>query len=200
MALVSVAFHRGQMCVVGMDSHAVRGHDEIEMLLMDHIEGLREIWCSAWFIFVGESNLGQETDHMRHMLRSCGYVYCVCEKGVAGVRTTNQRKELYAMELCKFVSQQACLLEKRIVVKNRFLDAGSRKQETLENLRKQLIGFRKLVLKSTSGRSEPRVSYTGKSQGAQDDLVVTMSIAAYWGVQFLSKRIPGVPYDEIASV
>lgn len=200
MALVSVAFHRGQMCVVGMDSHAVRGHDEIEMLLMDHIEGLREIWCSAWFIFVGESNLGQETDHMRHMLRSCGYVYCVCEKGVAGVRTTNQRKELYAMELCKFVSQQACLLEKRIVVKNRFLDHESRKKETLENLRKQLIGFRKLVLKSTTGRSEPRVSYTGKSQGAQDDLVVTMSIAAYWGVQFLSRRIPGVPYDEIASV
>ena len=200
MALVSVAFYRGQLCIVGLDSHAVRGHDEIETLLLAHVGALRNQWPASWFIFIGESNLGQETDHMRHMLRSHGYVYCVCENGLAGVRTTNKRKELYAMELCKFVSQEACVLESTLVVANPFMSVSERSAATCDALRKQMIGFRKLVLQSTSGRSEPRVSYTGKAQGAQDDLVITLSIAAYWGIQFLSKRIPGVPYDELQSV
>jgi len=70
----------------------------------------------------------------------------------------------------------------------------------LESLKKQLIGYRKIIIKSTTGRSEARVCYTGKSQGANDDLVVTLSIAAYWGVQFYSRRIASVPYDTICDI
>ena len=196
MALVSVVFERGKMILVGVDSFAVRGHDQIESLLVQHVQALRKIWKAAWFIFVAESNLGQEADHMRHMLSSYGYVYSVCEEGVSGVRTTNKRKELYSMELCKFFSQNAASVDDKLVCANPFL-GDDKKQSTMALMKKQLVSFRKIILKSTTGRSEARVCYTGKSQGAADDIVVTMTIAAYWGVQFLTKRIPGVPYDQI---
>lgn len=193
MAIVSVTFVQGSMVVLGLDSHPVRGHDEIEIVLMAHMAGLQKLFKDCWFIFVGESNLGQEADHMRHMLRHESNVYAVTEGGLAGVRTTNKRKELYSMELCKFMSQQAMAHTGDKLVSTNPLNLTSK---PLEDLKQQLMGFRKIILHSKTGRSEARVSYTGKSQGAQDDLVVTLSIAAYWGVQFMTQRIQSVPYDK----
>ena len=197
MAIVSCTFLNGQLVILGLDSHAVRGHDQIVELLMAHISQIRTTFGACWIIFVAESNLGQEADHMAHMLRAQSMCHCVREDGLSGVRTTNKRKELYSMELCKFMSQSACVLCKDLVVANPFTSAD--KQVVLDSLRKQLIGYRKIVLKSTTGRSEARVCYTGKAQGANDDLVVTLTIAAYWGVQFCSQRIPSVPYSTIGS-
>lgn len=193
MAIVSATFLHGSMVVVGLDSHPVRGHDEIEILLMAHMKSLQKRYQNSWFVFVGESNLGQEADHMRYMLRNEGHVYCVTEGGLAGVRTTSKRKELYAMELCKFMSQSAMKhTGSHLVVENPL----NTESKPLESLKQQLMGFRKIILQSKTGRSEARVSYTGKSQGAQDDLVITASIAAYWGVQFMTQRIQSVPYDQ----
>ena len=199
MAIVSAAFCRGQMLLLGVESHPVKGHEQIETLLMAHIKGLRKTWGERWIIFFAESNLGQEADHMCFMLRNMGFVHCVREEGIAGVRTTNKRKELYAMELSKFMSQGACVVHEQVVCENPFGDED-RSRRALDELRKQLTGFRKIVLQSTTGRSEARVCYTGKMQGANDDLVITLSICAYWGVQFLSKRVPSVPYDAIESI
>ena len=193
MAIVSATFVRGSMVVVGLDYHSVRGHDEIEQLLMAHVHAMQQQYRNTWFIFVGESNLGQEADHMKHMLRSESNVYCVMEGGLAGVRTTHKRKELYAMELCKFISQNALQHTGDLLVVANPLRTCSR-DIALAEFQKQLLGFRKIVLHSSTGRSEPRVSFTGKSQGAQDDLCITATIAAYWGVQFMTRRIQNMPY------
>ena len=198
MAIVSCLFCQGQIHIVGLDSHPVRGHDQIEELLLAHIKSLRALYPNVWFIFFAESNLGQEADHMAHMLRDEGFCHAVKEDGLSGVRTTNKRKELYSMELCKFMSQSACTISTKLVVANPFTSGD--KTRVLDSFRKQLIGYRKIILASSTGRSEPRVCYTGKSQGANDDLVVTLTIAAYWGVQFYSKRISSVPYDIIGTL
>lgn len=199
MAIVSATFLAGSMVIVGLDYHAVKGHDEIESLLMAHIHSLQHKYPDVWFIFVGESNLGQEADHMKYMLRAESNVYAVTEGGLAGVRTTNKRKELYAMELCKFISQKALAhVGSNMVCANPMKEGtpGELFDAAQKELVKQLLGYRKIVLHSQTGRSEPRISYTGKSQGAQDDLVVTLTIAAYWGVQFMTRRIQAVPYDK----
>ena len=198
MAIVSVTFRAGGMIIVGLDYHPVRGHDEIEVLLMAHVHRLQKRYPDVWLIFVGESNLGQEADHMKHMLRHENTVFSVTEGGLAGVRTTNKRKELYAMELCKFISQSALKhTGENLVVVNplKSLPPDELVVAAIDELKRQLLGYRKIVLHSQTGRSEARISYTGKSQGAQDDLVVTLSIAAYWGVQFMTRRIQAVPYD-----
>lgn len=198
MAIVSATFARGSMVIVGLDNHPVRGHDEIEQVLLAHIAGLQQLFPDTWLIFVGESNLGQEADHMKHMLSTNSNVYSIMEGGLAGVRTTHKRKELYAMELCKFLSQNALShLGDKLVCANPLKQVPQEKllHNTMEELKKQMMGFRKIVLHSQTGRSEPRISYTGKSQGSQDDLIVTCTIAAYWGVQFMTRRINGVPFD-----
>lgn len=200
MAIVSATFCRGSMVIVGLDNHPVRGHDEIEIVLLAHVAGLQALFPDTWLIFVGESNLGQEADHMKHMLRTNNNVYSIMEGGLAGVRTTHKRKELYAMELCKFLSQNALQhLGENIVCENPLKQASNDDvlKSTMAELEKQLLGFRKIVIHSQTGRSEPRIAYTGKSQGGQDDLVVTATIAAYWGVQFMTQRIQDVPYDTL---
>jgi hypothetical protein len=200
MAIVSSTFIQGSMVLVGLDNHPVRGHDQIEQVLLAHIAALQVLYSDCWLIFVGESNLGQEADHMKHMLRTNSNVYSVMEGGLAGVRTTQKRKELYAMELCKFLSQNALQhTGSDMVCANPLKQATTADllKDTMSELQKQLLGFRKIVLHSQTGRSEPRIAYTGKSQGAQDDLVVTATIAAYWGVQFMTQRIQGVPYDTL---
>ena len=101
------------------------------------------------------------------------------------------------MELCKFMSQMALQhTGDALVCANPLKQVSEEvlRKSVMVELQKQLLGFRKILLHSQTGRSEPRMSYTGKSQGAQDDLVMTMTIAAYWGVQFLTQRIQGVPY------
>jgi len=194
MAIVSATFVRGCMVLVGLDYHPVKGHDEIEILLMAHVHALQELYRDVWFIFVGESNLGQEADHMKHMLRREPNVYSVMEGGLAGVRTTQKRKELYAMELCKFISQDGLQhTGDKLVVANTLRSCSP--ESALAEAKKQLLGYRKIVLHSTTGRSDARISFTGKSQGAQDDIAVTATIAAYWGVQFMTRRIQNVPYD-----
>ncbi len=198
MAIVTVTFRHGSMIVVGLDYHAVKGHDQIKQLLLAHVRALQHLYSDAWLIFVGESNLGQEADHMKHMLRHESNVYTVCEGGLAGVRTTQKRKELYAMEVCKFISQEAMMHTGNALISvNPFKDntKSELQKQALDELEKQLLGYRKIVLHSQTGRSDARISYTGKSQGAQDDLVVTLTIAAYWGVQFMTRRITGLPYD-----
>ena len=198
MAIVTVTFRQGSMVIAGLDYHAVKGHDQIQQLLLAHVRALQRRYSDAWLIFVGESNLGQEADHMKHMLRRESNVYAVCEGGLAGVRTTQKRKELYAMEVCKFISQDAMMhTGNELVSVNPLKDSTEPElqKQALNELEKQLLGYRKIVLHSQTGRSDPRISYTGKSQGAQDDLVVTLTIAAYWGVQFMTRRIPGLPYD-----
>ena len=41
----------------------------------------------------------------------------------------------------------------------------------------------------------PKVIYTGKTKkGMNDDMVMTLMIAVFWGREFLAKRIAGVPY------
>jgi hypothetical protein len=200
MAIVSSTFVQGSMVLVGLDNHPVRGHDQIEQVLLAHIAALQVLYSDCWLIFVGESNLGQEADHMKHMLRNNSNVYSVMEGGLAGVRTTQKRKELYAMELCKFLSQNALQhTGSDMVCANPLKHATTSDllKASMSELQKQLLGFRKIVLHSQTGRSDARIAYTGKSQGAQDDLVVTATIAAYWGVQFMTQRIQGVPYDTL---
>lgn len=198
MAIVSATFAHGSMVIVGVDNHPVRGHDQIEQVLLAHITQLQALFPDCWLVFVGESNLGQEADHMKHMLRHNSNVYSVMEGGLAGVRTTQKRKELYAMELCKFMSQNALQhIGEHLVCANPLKQSTAEelRKVTMDELKKQLLGYRKIVLHSQTGRSEPRIAYTGKSQGAQDDLVVTATIAAYWGVQFMTQRIQNAPYD-----
>ena len=51
----------------------------------------------SWIINFFESNLGQESAHMAHMVKNERKVWTMYEKGKAGVVTTNERKMKYVL-------------------------------------------------------------------------------------------------------
>ena len=148
MALVSIAVELNKVVILAADSHPVKGHEQIQQLLIGHLEGLRKIpdYCDSWIIFIPEANLGHEADHMEFMIRNYRRVYTVHEKDRIGIMTTNVRKELYAMETTRYLSQNA------LEICNKFIVTNTRGQPTMEKERTHIlevsISYGKLVSQS----------------------------------------------------
>lgn len=135
MALVSIVVELNKVVIIAIDSHPVKGHEQIQQLLVGHIEGIRKhtIFRDSWIIFIPEANLGHEADHMEFMIRNYRRVYTIREKDRIGIMTTNVRKELYAMETTRYLSQNS------IDIYNKFITTNTRGQPTLEQEEKHVI-------------------------------------------------------------
>ncbi len=198
MAVVSVVLFEHKCYIVGLDASPATGPEEIRALLIQHIRGLRAHprLKGAYCIFIPEANLGQEAEHMKHMVKDERLIYVVHEKRKAGVNTTHKRKELYAQTLLEYVANTRII--PGCVCVNPKLDANKRLLETKAEFKKQMIQFKKLTLPAPKPFDLPKLIYTGKTKkGMNDDMVMTLMIAVFWGREFLSKRIPNVPYDKL---
>ena len=123
-------------------------------------------------------------------------MYVIHEKKKAGVNTTHKRKELYAKTMLEYVATTRII--PRCVCANPKLDANRRLLETKAEFKKQLIQFKQLTIPAAQPFDLPKLIYTGKTKkGMNDDLVMTLMIAVFWGREFLSKRIPNVPYESL---
>lgn len=198
MAIVSVVLRENKCFIVGLDASPATGPEEIRALLIQHIRGLRghPRLRNAWCIFVPEANLGQEAEHMKHMVKDERLMYVIHEKKKAGVNTTHKRKELYAKTMLEYVTTTRII--PRCVCANPKLDANRRLLETKAEFKKQLIQFKQLTIPAAQPFDLPKMIYTGKTKkGMNDDMVMTLMIAVFWGREFLSKRIPNVPYNSL---
>ena len=197
MAVVSVVLIGDKCFIVGLDASPATGPEEISALLLQHIRGLRAHprLRNAYCIFIPEANLGQEAEHMKHMVKDERLVYVIHEKKKAGVNTTHKRKELYANTLLEYVANTRIIPD--CVCANPKLDANRRLVETKAEFKKQMIQFKKLTIPAAKPFDLPKVVYTGKTKkGMNDDMVMTLMIAVFWGREFLKKRIAGVPYND----
>ena len=41
----------------------------------------------------------------------------------------------------------------------------------------------------------PKIVYTGKFKGGQDDIVMALTMAIFFTIEFCTERLEGVPYD-----
>ena len=197
MAVVSVVLSGDRCFIVGLDASPATGPEEISALLIQHIRGLRghPKLRNAHCIFIPEANLGQEAEHMKHMVKDERLVYVIHEKKKAGVNTTHKRKDLYTQTLLEYAASTRIV--PRCVCANPKLDANKRLLETKAEFKKQMIQFKKLTIPAAKPFDLPKVIYTGKTKkGMNDDMVMTLMIAVFWGREFLAKRIAGVPYDK----
>ena len=194
MAIVSLVLCEDKTYIVGMDASPADGPEEIRALLVQHIRGVRAIMGNAWCIAIFESNLGQEAQHMKHMVKDERLVYVVHEKKRAGVTTTHKRKELYATTLVESIHNLR--FSPKCVCANPKLDANARLTQTKQEFKKQMIQFKKLTIPAAKPFDLPKIIYTGKTKkGMNDDIVMTLMIGLFWAREFCNKRIPGVPYD-----
>ena len=74
------------------------------------------------------------------MLRDYRKIWTIRDKSRTGVVTTNTRKELYAMETVKYMTQESVHFWEHLVVAN---PAGTVNEEKrcLEEFKKQLMGY-----------------------------------------------------------
>ena len=198
MAIVSVVLHEEGVYVVGIDTAPTDQHEHIEQLLLQHIRSLRgkPQLREAQFIFLPENNLGQEAEHMRHMVRNERRLFTVHEKRKAGVCTTHSRKEMMVAALLQYFNGKKLHITNDCICANPRMDANTRLVQTKDTMKKQLIQFRKMVIPGSQPYKASKYVFTGKAKtGMQDDLVMTLMICTWWGQQFLERRIANVPYD-----
>jgi len=189
MAIVSLYMDANNFAVCGIESHAVKGHGEIRTLLEAHVRAVRAIFRSSYIIFVPESNLGHEASHMSHMLRDVPNCRSLMERGEPGVITTHKRKELYTNMAVERFAGEGIWYAERFICVNPFGDANTREARVKRMFRKQLGSFSKVVIpRGKDGYEKPKVTYSGKAAGANDDLVMTFVIGLYWSVQFMTGR------------
>ena len=133
---------------------------------------------------------------MKHMVKDERLVYVIHEKKKAGVNTTHKRKDLYTQTLLEYAANTRIIPQ--CVCANPKLDANKRLLQTKAEFKKQMIQFKKLTIPAAKPFDLPKVIYTGKTKkGMNDDMVMTLMIAVFWGREFLAKRIAGVPYQSL---
>jgi len=188
MAIVSLYQQTNNFVICGMESHAVKGHGQVQTLLETHVRCIRSTFPQSFIIFIPESNLGHEASHMSHMLKRIPKCRSLMEKGEPGVLTTHKRKELYANTAVERFAAESIYYADRFVCMNPFDDANKRTAKVKKQFRKQLSVFSKIIVaRGKDSYNLPKVVYSGKDQG-EDDLVMTFMIGLYWGIQFITGR------------
>lgn len=179
LAAVTVAFVENRMIVCDVANATARGHDAIKTVLGEHFDRVRQMGFTATpIVVVVENNLGQEAEHIAHMFKQSdgSLLHFMREDGIAGCRTTQKRKELFTGELTKYIQLGGFKMARQ------FLDTQHCDEQLQEEIKRQLVCWRRVVLVSTSGRSEPRILYTGKDSG-NDDVTIVLSMVAFYGTQ-----------------
>lgn len=200
MAVVSLMIHMRKLYILGIDTAPTTNHNQIRQLLIQHIRSLRSHpkLRGAWVIFIPENNLGNEAEHMKHMIKDERRVYCIHEKRKAGVCTTHKRKELYALNMLEYFNSGNIHFAKHITCANPMLDANKRLVLTKKEFQKQLLQFRKMILEAAQPFNDSKFIYSGKAKrGMKDDIVMTLLIGGFWAHEFLNKSIVGVPYEKL---
>lgn len=193
MAIVSMCVEYNKIILVGLDTKPCKSHEEIEKFLTTHVEQLRKHprLKECWFVCVLENNLGHEADHLSFILKPYRKVYVLTEKnGVIGVCTTHTRKELYAMETVKYFCQESIKIWKDLVISN----VGSSREAVLQDFKEQLLQFKRIIVSPMRGFALPKIHYSGKANGGQDDFVMALIMCVYWVGEFLTQRTEA-PYD-----
>ena len=200
-SLVSFTLERLQVTIVAMDTHPCRNSREMEQFLKQHVASIRgnQNFRDSWLILIAESNLGQEASHAHHFLKGYRRLWAISEKGKSGVRvgvnTTHERKELMVNTLLLFVNQEAIGVYKNLICANPHVCSKSRKAKVMDEFKKQFAGFRKVVTKPKESWKLPRIIYTGKLKGSNDDILMCLLFGVWWAQRFVNKEILA-PYDQ----
>ena len=174
-------------------------------LVNRHIRGIISAFqtnTSPFSIVVAvESNLGLEASHIDHMLRhtkECVVLKETGSQGKCGVLTTNQRKMEFVAVLEDLLLQNAICISDRLV--------SDDPDTCLKTLRKQLEHYR--MLSNEIGRNTvfgaPKVTYSGKvgedgrpAHSLQDDLCISLQMAAFWSSYVIQRRCKFLNYASI---
>ncbi|GBG28599.1 Hypothetical Protein FCC1311_048202 [Hondaea fermentalgiana] len=179
-AITSMLRYDGKFIVLGMESFTSSSAAENHGLILAHLKALcgRDYFMNALKVFILESNLGLESEHIAHMLRDQGVnnylVMSEKDKGDrVGFLTTNSMKMLAVEQLREKLVEGTV----RIVPDEDLISVKHSAQSILKMLQAQLLDFQEVLKNSEFGK--PRKFYSGKTAG-KDDLIISLLLCTYW--------------------
>ena len=147
---------------------------------MRSIEGLQ----TAFIVFVLESNLAYESQHITNMLYTKGIPRWALLKegagGSAGWLTTAPRKE----EMC--LNLRGYLTGRKISMYENFVSTHNDVPTTLSMLKSELKNYCVIVEAPNTPFGKVKKTYGGKIGNRQDDLCIAMQLALI-GMEYLYK-------------
>ena len=168
MCLVAFIIFGASAHIVRIDAARTRNADAIGEHLHKHIVNIRSIFKKSPIFFMCESNMGQEASHIYSMLRRYPGITCANDSKRDGLLTTHNRKELYILELQRYIMTNSIFFCKDV------------NRESMAILKRELIQFKRIVVENPRARA--KFYYTGKDKG-QDDTVMALSMGLWWAMQ-----------------
>ena len=168
MCLVAFIIFGASAHIVRIDAARTRNADAIGEHLHKHIVSIRTIFKKSPIFFMCESNMGQEASHIYSMLRRYPGITCANDSKRDGLLTTHNRKELYILELQRYIMTNSLFFCKYV------------NRECMAILKRELIQFKRIVVENPRARA--KFYYTGKDKG-QDDTVMALSMGLWWAMQ-----------------
>jgi len=162
---------------VGVDALHTRDVRQTHRLLIRHILAVRSIpvfsHCKAVFIF--ESNLAFESQHLLHALEAAGIKNWVSlsegQQGTLGWLTTADRKE----SMCLLLRE--AMTVGRICLHERFFSCELEPREARKRISDELSTYCIVTEPAKTTFGKMRKTYTGKLFGKQDDLSIAIQLA-----------------------
>lgn len=181
MSICSAYFSRnGELVIIGMDSEAVRDDREEYLLLSRHyqkLSGFRH-YRESRLVFVPENNLGMESAHLDTMVKDIPGVVTYYEKpNKPGVCKTGATTRGYQFELSNALSYGSIKFEHDLFTITKEKSAAC----MLDQLQEQMLRYHWQKKAAVDAMSKDRYTLTGKVGAKQDDLLIAVMMALYWG-------------------
>jgi hypothetical protein len=188
IAITTILRKHGQYIIIGMESFSCKTAIENHSLILSHVYKLREDprFANTLSVFIIESNLALESDHINDMLlQNMGGFVVMNERddGVhTGFRTTNGMKTIAVESLREQIMNDAV----RLADERTFVSVSRPARETRTMLEEQILEFREVLRESEI--AAPKKFYSGKTVG-KDDLVMSLLLNIHWsGFLFKSPK------------
>jgi len=181
MSICSAYFARGgEMVIIGMDSEAVRDDCEEYLLISRHYQRLldNQRYRSSKLVFIPENNLGMESAHLDTMVKDIAGVVTYYEKpDRAGVNKDGRKTRGYQFELSNALMYGAIKFEHGL-----FTITREKSPQCMRDLlQDQMLRFRWERKAAVDLLGKDRYTLTGKMGSKQDDLLIAVMMALYWG-------------------
>lgn len=187
IAITTLMRYNGQYIIVGMESFQSKNALENHGLIVEHCRRLGEsgIFDNSLKVFILESNLGLESEHISHMLEENVSNFLVMSEkdggGKVGFHTSNSIKALAVEHLRERLGDNSL----HIACEDQFV-CVSRSYDTIcAMLIDQLSEFAEVLKEDTMKVNKPKRFYSGKAAG-KDDLILSLLLSAYWSGYFFS--------------
>lgn len=187
-AMCSILRYHGQYVIIGLESFQSINALENHGLIVNHVRALEQIpeIRNALKVFILESNLGLESEHIKHMLDDNISNFLVMNEkdgsGKIGFQTTNSLKDQAVEHARERLGDRSI----RFGHPGNFVSVSKDYESAKGTLLDQMAEFA-VILKEdkTYQVKKPVKMFSGKSAG-KDDLVIAFLLCMYWSGYFYS--------------